>query len=178
MLGIWPPRSVPTTGFDPELADDVLAWFVGVAGDYRSAGAVAAPVASSVTDDPQVRLLTAFGRDPNIAATAAAVARFDAGFDRKDVDAVMAAMTSDCVFESTTPPDGARSVGQAAVRAAWTAFFQQSATARFTAEEQITSPDRVVVRWRYEWDGGHVRGVDLFRVRDGLVAEKLSYVKG
>jgi hypothetical protein len=25
---------------------------------------------------------------------------------------------------------------------------------------------------------GHVRGVDLFRVRDGKVAEKLSYVKG
>ena len=33
-------------------------------------------------------------------------------------------------------------------------------------------------RWRYEWDGGHVRGVDVFRVRDGKVAEKLSYVKG
>ncbi len=25
---------------------------------------------------------------------------------------------------------------------------------------------------------GHVRGVDVFRVRDGKVAEKLSYVKG
>jgi hypothetical protein len=26
--------------------------------------------------------------------------------------------------------------------------------------------------------GGHVRGVDVFRVRGGKVAEKLSYVKG
>ena len=39
------------------------------------------------------------------------------------------------------------------------------------------------VRWIYRWvdgDGkpGHVRGVDVFRVRDGKVAEKLSYVKG
>jgi hypothetical protein len=25
---------------------------------------------------------------------------------------------------------------------------------------------------------GHVRGVDIFRVRDGKLAEKLSYVKG
>jgi len=25
---------------------------------------------------------------------------------------------------------------------------------------------------------GHVRGADIFRVRDGRVAEKLSYVKG
>ena len=43
--------------------------------------------------------------------------------------------------------------------------------------------NRCVVRWRYEWvekDGkpGHVRGVDVVRVRDGKVAEKLSYVKG
>jgi hypothetical protein len=36
----------------------------------------------------------------------------------------------------------------------------------------------VIVRWRYRWDGGHVRGVDVFRVRDGRVAEKCSYVKG
>ena len=25
---------------------------------------------------------------------------------------------------------------------------------------------------------GHVRGVDVFRVKDGLISEKLSYVKG
>ncbi len=38
--------------------------------------------------------------------------------------------------------------------------------------------DRCVVRWVYSWvkDGtrGHVRGVDVFRVRDGLVAEKMA----
>jgi ketosteroid isomerase-like protein len=43
--------------------------------------------------------------------------------------------------------------------------------------------DRAVVRWRFSWldpDGwrGHVRGVDVLRLRDGRVAEKLSYVKG
>jgi len=38
--------------------------------------------------------------------------------------------------------------------------------------------DRVVQRWCYSWAGGHVRGVDLFRVGDGKVTEKLSYVKG
>ncbi len=36
----------------------------------------------------------------------------------------------------------------------------------------------VVTRWRYDWDGGHVRGIDLFTVRDGLVTEKIAYVKG
>jgi len=30
----------------------------------------------------------------------------------------------------------------------------------------------------FYWASGHVRGVDVFRVRDGRVAEKLCYVKG
>jgi hypothetical protein len=38
--------------------------------------------------------------------------------------------------------------------------------------------ERVVQRWRYTWGGGHVRGVDLLRFRDGKITEKLSYVKG
>ncbi len=116
-------------------------------------------------------------------ATLAAVERFNAAFSRHDVDAVMAAMTGDCVFESTRPaPDGERLEGQAAVRAYWQDFFRRSPQARFDAEEVFASADRCVVRWVYHWvrDGisGHVRGVDLFRVRDGRVAEKLSYVKG
>ena len=45
-------------------------------------------------------------------------------------------------------------------------------------ELQIEIDDRVVQRWRYSWADGHVRGVDVFRIRDGKVAEKLSYVKG
>lgn len=115
---------------------------------------------------------------PDGAATAAAVARFDDAFNRGDVDAVMAAMTGDCVFESTTPPDGVRYVGQQAVRAAWDGFFAGANGARFETEEQAVFGDRLVARWRYTWADGHVRGVDVFRVRDGLVAEKLSYVKG
>ena len=108
----------------------------------------------------------------------AAVARFGAAFDRGDVDGVMAAMTDDCVFESTSPPDGVRYEGQAAVRAAWAELFAASPGARFETEELFVSGDRAVARWSYEWSDGHVRGVDIFRVRDGLVAEKLSYVKG
>ncbi|HEY1296082.1 MAG TPA: nuclear transport factor 2 family protein [Chloroflexota bacterium] len=113
------------------------------------------------------------------AATLAAVARFNIAFDNHDVDGVMAAMTEDCVFESTGPaPDGPRYMGAAAVRQFWEKFFGANPNARFTPEEQFAAADRCVVRWRYDWGDGHVRGVDIFRVRDGLVAEKLSYVKG
>lgn len=48
-----------------------------------------------------------------------AVERFDEAFGRHDVDAVMAAMTDDCVFVDTTPPDGIRHVGTEAVRRCW-----------------------------------------------------------
>jgi ketosteroid isomerase-like protein len=42
----------------------------------------------------------------------------------------------------------------------------------------LTSDDRVVQRWRYDWAAGHVRGIDVFTVRDGKVTEKLAYVNG
>ena len=117
--------------------------------------------------------------DEQTAVTLAAVARFNAAFDRHDVDGVMAAMTDDCVFENTGPaPDGERYVGAAAVRAVWQRFFEANPHATFEVEDQFAAGERCVVRWRYSWGSGHVRGVDIFHVRDGRVAEKLSYVKG
>ena len=113
------------------------------------------------------------------AKTVAAVARFAEAFDRHDVDGVMAAMSADCRFESTGPaPDGDVFTGAAAVREVWEQLFRGNPTATFVAEEQFAAGDRCVVRWRYDWGAGHVRGIDVFRVRDGLVTEKLSYVKG
>ena len=122
--------------------------------------------------------------DPETAATLAVARRFLDAFARHDVDGVMRAMTEDCVFENTLPPpDGERHVGQAAVRRFWERFFRETPSAAFETEEMFAAGARCVVKWRYRWrnaDGsaGHVRGVDLLRVRDGKVAEKLSYVKG
>jgi ketosteroid isomerase-like protein len=118
------------------------------------------------------------------AATLETIHRFNVAFDRHDVDAVMALMTDDCLFENTyPPPDGECYRGQAAVRGFWERFFASSPRAKFEWEEGFAAGDRAVVRWRYRWveaDGrpGSVRGVDLFRVEAGKVAEKLSYVKG
>jgi ketosteroid isomerase-like protein len=107
------------------------------------------------------------------------IARFNAAFDARDVDAVMALMTEDCVFESTDPtPDGVRYEGAQAVRAAWELFFASTPTTTFTVEDAFGAGDRAVQCWRFDWGAGHVRGVDVFRVRYGRVAEKLSYVKG
>lgn len=112
------------------------------------------------------------------------VERLNDAFSRHDVEAIMKAMTEDCVFENTfPPPDGKRYAGRDAVRAFWEDFFRSSPAAEFDVEEIFAHGDRCVVRWLYRWKDaggkpGHVRGVDIYRVRDGKVAEKLSYVKG
>jgi ketosteroid isomerase-like protein len=104
--------------------------------------------------------------------------RFGAAWTDHDLDAALALCTDDITFESTGPaPDGGRAVGQDAVRREWQAIFADT-TARFTTEELIVAGERAVSTWRYDWSDGHVRGVDVLRIRDGKVAEKLSYVKG
>lgn len=100
------------------------------------------------------------------------------------VDAMMALMTDDCVFENTFPaPDGTRYAGQAAVRAFWEDFLRNARQPHFDFEEVFACDERVVLRWTYHWVdergvAGHVRGVDVYRMREGKIAEKLSYVKG
>src|SRR5207248_10212567 len=109
-------------------------------------------------------------QDALTAETAAAIDRFGEAFNRHDVDAIMAYMTDDCVFENTSPsPDGERYEGAAAVRAFWERLFTASPHAHFQVEEAFACGDRAVVRWLYRWvsDGGqdgHVRGVDILRV--------------
>jgi uncharacterized protein (TIGR03086 family) len=168
---------------DADVTESVAGWFAGEESGYRQAGAVGPRPELPEAAGPQARLLAMFGRTECVLDPLPAVDRFAAAFDAQDVDAVMAAMTSDCVFESTAPPDGVRYEGSAQVRDAWTDFFQASAGAQFTTEDRFACADRVVVHWRYDWSGvdgapGHVRGVDIFRVRGGLVAQKVSYVKG
>lgn len=113
-----------------------------------------------------------------VGETAAVVSRFNAAWNDHDLLAALALTSDDCVFESTSPaPDGQRHVGREALRAAWKPIFDD-VTSHFTLEDSLTIADHVVQRWRYDWDGGHVRGVDVIAVRDGKVTAKLAYVKG
>jgi hypothetical protein len=106
------------------------------------------------------------------------VARFNAAWNDHDLDAAIALTSEDCVFEATSPaPDGERFVGHAALRTAWKPIFDDHAS-RFLVEDSFTAGSRHVQRWRYNWDGGHVRGVDVFTVADGKLTQKLAYVKG
>ena len=111
------------------------------------------------------------------------VNHFNEAINKQDSVAVAALLTDDTVFENTNPaPDGTRLEGKAAVVAFWTKWFAANAGATFEAEETIVAGNKVTVRWIYRKlrDGKpwHLRGIDVFTVRDGKVAAKLSYVKG
>jgi len=107
------------------------------------------------------------------------VLEFNEAFNRHDVDAMMKLMSEDCIFENTDPaPDGTVYSGKQAVTLFWQDFFQQSPQARIEIEDIFGFGEKCIMRWRYSWGEGHVRGVDLFKVEDGLIREKLSYVKG
>jgi ketosteroid isomerase-like protein len=116
-------------------------------------------------------------------ATRTTINRFNEAFNRHDADALAAVLTEDTVFEDTSPaPDGRRIEGKSAVVEFWRAWFARNPDAQFEAEEVIVSGNRAVVPWVYRkmrngqpW---HLRGVDIFTVRDGKVAAKLAYVKG
>ncbi len=96
----------------------------------------------------------------------------------------MQLMSDDCVFEDTHPaPDGTVFSGKEVVTRFWQDFFRQSPQAHIQIEEVLGLGIRCIMRWRYDWvdvagKKGHVRGVDVFQVKNGSICEKLSYVKG
>jgi predicted SnoaL-like aldol condensation-catalyzing enzyme len=112
------------------------------------------------------------------------VIEFNEAFNRHDVAGMMQFMSDDCVFENTDPaPDGAVFSGKEAVTRFWQDFFRESPHAQIKIEEIFGFGFRCIMRWRYEWvdaEGikGHVRGIDIFKLKDGSICEKLSYVKG
>ena len=112
------------------------------------------------------------------------VLEFNEAFNRHDVAGMMRLMSDDCIFENTDPaPDGTVYSGKEAVTQFWQDFFRESPHAHIEIEEIFGFGRRCIMRWKYNWVdlGGqkeHIRGVDIFRVRDGSIREKLSYVKG
>ena len=112
------------------------------------------------------------------------VLEFNEAFNRHDVAGMMRLMSADCVFENTDPaPDGTVFSGKEAVTQFWQDFFRESPHAHIEIEEIFGFGMRCVMRWKYEWvdtagKKGHVRGVDIFQLKDGVISGKFSYVKG
>jgi ketosteroid isomerase-like protein len=128
--------------------------------------------------------MTSRRKRPALAETTrTTVERFNEAFNRHDVDALGFLLSDDTVFENTSPaPDGLRIEGKDAVVQFWREWFARNSDSVFEAEEVFVSEDRAVVRWVYRKSRNgqpwHLRGIDLFKVRDGKVIAKFAYVKG
>ena len=103
---------------------------------------------------------------------------FGAACNAHDLERALACCAEDVIFEGTTPPDGVRGEGRAEVRSIWEPIFANLADTASKSRRRSS----LTTGWCSDADtggvSGHVRAVDVYRVVDGLIAEKLSYVKG
>jgi predicted SnoaL-like aldol condensation-catalyzing enzyme len=112
------------------------------------------------------------------------VIAFNEAFNQHDVPAMLALVSDDCIFETASPaPDGTRLAGKGVITAYFDEFFARSPDAHSKVEQTFGFGYRCVLLWRLTWTDNtgiqqHVRGVDIYRVQDGLIREKLTYVKG
>ena len=113
--------------------------------------------------------------------TAEIMRRFNDAFLQHDPAALSELIAEDCVIEETVPaPSGGRRVGREACLELWQRIAADN-KAWFDLEQVFVAGDRATIRWRYHWgdeESNSLRGVNLMRVRDGLVVEAMGYVKG
>lgn len=107
--------------------------------------------------------------------------RFGDAFANHDPSLLDGLLHEECVLENTGPaPDGSRHVGRGACLGFW-AEIARNERLNFETEDMWLAGERAVGRWRLRWGPGerdHVRGVNIMRLRDGLIVEALGYIKG
>jgi uncharacterized protein (TIGR02246 family) len=105
------------------------------------------------------------------------IERYNDAWNRQDVDAIHAQHHPDIVFHNHTADE--RAEGAEAVRAHIAQIFASHPTLRFTTRSLQVGDDFAVCEWtatverdgkQLEWDG-----VDVFPLRDGLIARKDVY---
>lgn len=106
--------------------------------------------------------------------------RFNQAFVQHDGSLLDDLIAEDCVMESVEPaPDGTRYVGRSACLEFWQKLANNHDGA-FAPEDIVAIDEHAIIRWRYRFGAGlsqSVRGVNVMRVRDGLIVEALGYVK-
>jgi ketosteroid isomerase-like protein len=105
------------------------------------------------------------------------VERYNAAWNRQDLDEIHALHHPEIVFENHTAQE--RADGADAVRGHIGTIFRNNPTMRFRTRSMHAGEDFAVCEWtlnverdgrRLEWDG-----VDVFPIRNGLIARKDVY---
>jgi ketosteroid isomerase-like protein len=109
------------------------------------------------------------------------VIRFTDAFNREDLDAVMAFIADDAVYDQF---NGARAEGKAAIRAAFVPQFRGDyGTMRFVTEDLFVdaAAGKAMISWTCTLEAGERRrgwrGLDLLHFAGRLVKEKQTYAK-
>jgi steroid delta-isomerase-like uncharacterized protein len=109
---------------------------------------------------------------------------FAKAFNRHDREALVSMMTEDTVFETAMGPEahGDRHVGREAVGKSFAAVWEAFPDASWDDARHTAMDDRGFSEWTFrgtDRSGNRVevRGVDLFRFRDGKIAVKDTFRK-
>ena len=105
------------------------------------------------------------------------IERYNDAWNRQDLDAIALLHHAEIVFHNHTADEGAE--GADAVRAHIGRIFANTPSLRFSTRSLLTGEDFAVCEWTAsaERDGRQVEwvGVDVFPIRDGLIARKDVY---
>ena len=101
------------------------------------------------------------------------IERYNAAWNAQDLDAIVALHADDVVFHNHTADE--RAEGADAVREHIARIFRNNPTLRFTTRSLHAGDDFAICEWTAstgskEWDG-----VDVFPLRNGLIARKDVY---
>ena len=109
---------------------------------------------------------------------------FADAFNAHDINAIMAHMTDDCVFEASSGPDmdGEKFTGQEQVAKAFENVFATFPDAQWSNFKHYIVGDRGLSEWIFTGtkQGAakvEVTGCDLFTFKNGKIAVKNSYRK-
>ena len=109
---------------------------------------------------------------------------FGAAWNAHDLEALLSMVTEDCVFETAAGAEvfGNRFVGKDALRQAFAMAWHTWPDAQWMTPVHFVAGDRGVSEWTFvgtdrQGKRTQVRGVDIFVIREGLIARKDTYRK-
>jgi ketosteroid isomerase-like protein len=119
-----------------------------------------------------------------IESTPRLIVAFKDAFNQQDIAAILKLLDPGCVYDHFEPePVGTISRGTAEIETFFEHFFAAAPGLRLKGEELHAMGRRGILRWQYDWGEASprfaaLRGLMLFREREGRLSEILAYVKG
>jgi ketosteroid isomerase-like protein len=106
-----------------------------------------------------------------------------AAFNRRDITGMMAGMSDDCIYESSSPaPNGTAYQGKKVLQSYWQEYFSKHGILRLQTEQIFGLGFHCVLQWKLtcQDSAGNAqskRGVELFQFKDEKICVQYSYEK-